>query len=148
MDLHELQHFAFGHGRRGFGQDIHDALVVQTDGVVEGLGVKVIADQDACLVAPERIGRGPPAAELGLIDDVIMEERRRVDVFDHAAQKVFGVVFAEPAESGREEVQQRAEPLAARAEDVFADLLDERNVGAQALMDPALHAFHVGFVFL
>ena len=59
-----------------------------------------------------------------------------MDVFDDAAQDVFGVVLAVPAEPRREEVQQGTEPLAARAEDVFADLLDERNVGAQALMDP------------
>jgi hypothetical protein len=44
-------------------------------------------------------------------------------------------------------VEERTEAFAACAEEVFADLLDERNVGAQAVMDPVLHALHVGFEF-
>jgi hypothetical protein len=45
-------------------------------------------------------------------------------------------------------VQEGTEAFASRSQDVFSDLLDERYVGAQALMDAVLHALHVGFVLI
>jgi hypothetical protein len=71
-----------------------------------------------------------------------------VNIFDDTAEDVFGIMFAVAAQTGGQEVQERPEALAAGAEDIFADLPDERNVGAQALMDPGLHALHIGPVFL
>ena len=55
-------------------------------------------------------------------------------------------MFMTAAKPRRKEVEQGPEPLATRAEDILTDLLDEGNVGAQALMDPALHAFHIRLV--
>ncbi len=70
-----------------------------------------------------------------------------MDEFHATAERVFGVMIAAPAEPGRQQVEERAEAFAAGAEDVFAYLLDERNVGAQAFMDPVLHPLHVGLEF-
>ena len=70
-----------------------------------------------------------------------------MDVFHDAAEKILGSVFSVSAEPRRKQVEQGTEPLAACSQDIFADLLDERNVGAQALMDPVLHPFHVGLEF-
>jgi hypothetical protein len=69
-----------------------------------------------------------------------------VYVFHDTPEEIFGVVLTVAAKPGRKQEQQRSEPFAAGAEDIFADLLDERNVGAQALMDPVLHALHIGLV--
>ncbi len=46
-----------------------------------------------------------------------------MNVFNHAPEKIFGIVLAITAKAGREQVKQGAEALAARAKDVFADLL-------------------------
>jgi hypothetical protein len=70
-----------------------------------------------------------------------------MNVLNDAAEHVFRIVLAISAEPRSKEMEERPEPFAARAEDVLADLFDEGNIGAQALMDPVLHAFHVGFVF-
>ena len=94
--------------------------------------------------SPEGVRRGPAAPELRSVNDVVVQERSRVDVFHDAPQEIFGIVFPVPAEPRGKQMQHGTEALAARAEDVFAHLLNERNVGAQALMDPALHAFHIG----
>jgi hypothetical protein len=69
-----------------------------------------------------------------------------MDELDDAAQDVLGGMFLVSAESCGKEVKEGTEALPAGAEDVFADLPDECNVGAKAFMDPGLHAFHVGLV--
>jgi hypothetical protein len=70
-----------------------------------------------------------------------------VDELHDASEGILSAVVPVSAESRREEVQQRTEPFAACAENIFADLLDKFNVGAQAFMDPVLHPFHVGLEF-
>jgi len=49
--------------------------------------------------------------------------------------------FAERA--GHEQQQCRAQPLAARADDVLGDLVDQQHVGREALPDNAIHLLHV-----
>jgi hypothetical protein len=70
-----------------------------------------------------------------------------VDEFHDASQRIFGAVVPASAKPRREEVKQGAEPLSARAENIFADLLNERNIGTETLMNTVLHPFHVGFEF-
>jgi hypothetical protein len=70
-----------------------------------------------------------------------------MDELHDAAESIFRVVVPAAAESRREEMKKGTEALSARAEYIFADLPDERNIGTQAFMDPVFHPFHVGLEF-
>src|SRR3972149_1058615 len=80
--------------------------------------------------------------------DMVVKKRGRMDEFHNASEGVLGTMVPVSAEPRRQEVQEGTETFASRSQDVFSDLLDERHVGAQALMDAALHALHVGFVLV
>ncbi len=82
------------------------------------------------------------APQVGLVDDVVVQQRRRVDHFDHGRQNV--VIL--PAIAGRarsEEQQGRAQPLAAARDDVLGDLADEDDLGGKGLAHDAVDGGHV-----
>ncbi len=70
-----------------------------------------------------------------------------MDELDDAPEGIFCIVVPAAAQPRRQQVQQGPEAFAARAENVFSDLLDEFDVRPEAFMDPLLHALHVGFEF-
>ena len=53
---------------------------------MEGLHVEPVAGQNRRRVAPDHVGRGLAAAGFGLIDDVVVNERRGVDEFHHGGE--------------------------------------------------------------
>ena len=77
-----LQQFAFDHLLRQFDQHVEDAEVALLHGDLEGLHVEPVAGQHALRVAPLRVGRRTSAASLGLVDDVVVDQRRGVNDFD------------------------------------------------------------------
>ena len=78
---------------------------------------EVVAHEDGGVVAPLRVGRRPSATERRLVDDVVVDERRRVK--SSTAQP--GDTRALAARAGgraSEEQEDRSQPLAARPRDV------------------------------
>ena len=55
-------------------------------GQVEGVGEEVVAQQDGRLVAPLGVDRRGVAADHGLVEDVVVDERGRVDHLDDRRQ--------------------------------------------------------------
>ena len=87
----------------------------------------VVADQDGEVVAPAVVDRRPAAADFGLVDDVVVNQRGVVDELDHRAVGDVAMPFV--AQHFRDEQEQRrAEALAAAGEDVVADVLDGLDV--------------------
>ena len=122
-------------GRRG--QDIEDLQRAVLDHELEGPAEQEIADQNAGLVAPDRVGRGQPAAQIAFVDDVVMKQRRGVDKLDDRGEAEMAVA-AIAAEPGRGQCQHRAQALAAGRHDMAGKLGNQR--------DPAVHAADDDFV--
>ena len=62
------------------------AEIALLEGDLEGLHVEPVARQHRGVVSPEHVRRGPPAAGLGDVDDVVVHQRGRVDHLDHGRQ--------------------------------------------------------------
>jgi hypothetical protein len=140
--VHQLQHFAFGDHVGGVGQHAHHAHVVDLDHHLEGARVEEVADQHRRGVAEHRVGRAAAASQLRLVDHVVVQQGGGVDEFDHRRQQV--MVVALVTERARHQQQQhRAHALAACADDVVGDRVDQRDFGGQAHPD---HAIDLGEV--
>ena len=122
-----MQHLAFGNARGGSSHDLHDSEIANIDHHLEGAGVEKVAHQDAGLVAPDAVGSIAVTAQLGAINDVVVEQRRGVDELDdgRCVEMPVARVAAGPR---RQQDEQRAQPLAATTDDVVADLVDEHDV--------------------
>ena len=119
----ELHDLAFGDHRGGLRQDVERVERADLDHHPEGLAEQEVADQHARLVAPDHAGGELAAAELALVDDVVMEQRRGVHELD--ARRELDVAFAAiAAHFRRRERQHRPEPLAAGSDQMAGDLGD------------------------
>jgi hypothetical protein len=81
-----LQQFAFDHLLRQFDEHVEDAEIALLHRDLEGLHVEPVAGQHAHRVAPLRVGGGTAAADLGFVDDVVVDQRRGVNDLDDGAQ--------------------------------------------------------------
>ena len=71
--------------------------------------------------------RGPAAApQVRIVDHVVMEKRGGVDELDHCG-KFMGIGTPVPTGSRGEDEKNRAQPLAAPANDVLAHLTHKRD---------------------
>ena len=61
---------------------------VDADHHLERARVEEIADEHGRRVAELGVGGGVSAAQVGLVHDVVVQERRRVDHLDHGRQRV------------------------------------------------------------
>ena len=142
MAVEQLQHFAFGDGVGGVGQDAHDFHVVDRDHHLEGARIEEVADQHAGGVAEQGVGGFAAAPQFGFVDHVVVQQGGGVDEFDYRGEFVMGASLIIEA-AGRQQHQRRAQPLAAAVDDVFGDLADEHHVGIQALADDMIDGTHV-----
>jgi hypothetical protein len=138
----ELEDLALGHDIGRGGHELDDGQIVFVGHEFEGLGVEEIADQDARGIAPDIVGRDLPAPGFGFVDHIVMQERRRVDEFDHGRQ---GVTLPAPvtAEFGADQQQQRPEALAAAADEMLNDFGNQIDFRAQVNIHTFLHALQV-----
>ena len=140
--LSKLQHFAFGDHVGRDRQDLHHAHLADADHHLERARIQEVADQHARRVAEQRVGGLAAAPQIGFVDDVIVQQRRRMDELDDSRQ--FVPMPGRVAERARDEQQQRGpQPLAAGPDDVLGDLVDQHHFGCQALPDDAIDLLHV-----
>ncbi len=143
MHVQQLQHLAFGNHIGGIGEDLHDAHAAGVHHHLEGTGIEEIAYQHAGGVAEDRIGGLAAAAQLRLVDDVVVQQRGGVDELDHGGQFVVPVAVVTEGPRGQQQ-DHRAQALAARTDDVLADLLDQGHLRGEALADNRINGAHVG----
>ena len=124
----DLQQLAFDHLLREFDEGIEDGEVALCDGNLERLHVEPVSGEHALRVAPLRIGRRTPAADLRIVDDVVVHQRGRMDDLDHRS-KADRSLAAVGHHLGAQEQERRPDPLAAAVPQVLADLGDGRYVG-------------------
>ena len=140
--VQELQHLALGDDVGGVGQDLQHTHAVDRHHELERPRIEEIADQHARRVAEHRVGRRVAAAQRGLVDDVVVEQRRGMDHLDDGGD--FVMLRAAVTASRRcEEHQGRPQPLAAAGDDVFGDLADQDDVGGEALAQNPIHGVQV-----
>ena len=97
---------------------------------MEGVGEEVVAQQDGGLVAPLGVDRGGVAADQCLVEDVVVDERGRVDHLDDRRQdRVRGGERA--ARLAGKQQKRRPQPLAAEVGGVIDELLHEREPAPQ-----------------
>ena len=93
---------------------------------MEGVGEQVIAQQDGRLVPPLGVDRRGVAADERLVEDVVVDQRRRVDHLDHRGQDRMGGSIAAAGLAGQED-EGRAEPFPLEVGAVVDQVLDERR---------------------
>ncbi len=103
--LGQLVQLAFDHPERDVAQQPHDVERVVRERQRHRLDVEVVAEEDRDVVAPPRVHRQPAAAQLRVVDDVVVDERGRVDELDDRGVE---------ARRGRPDSRSAAPPSAAR----------------------------------
>ena len=81
-----LQQFALDHLLRQFDERVENAEIALLHRDLERLHVEPVAGQHTLRISPLRVGGGPSPAGLGLVDDVIMHQRRGMNNLNHCAQ--------------------------------------------------------------
>ena len=102
-----------------------------------------VADQHAGLIAPQHARRDLAAAHVAFVDDIVVEQRRRMHEFDAGGEFDMAVALVAAHAGGREH-QHRAQSLAARRNQMIGDLGNGRDVRAGALKDKLIGALEVG----
>ena len=139
----ELHDFAFGDHRGSGGENFQGFEAADLDHHLERLAEQKIADQHAGFVAPEHAGGEPAAPQLALVDDVVVQQRRRVHEFDRGSEldMTVAAIAGEPRQRQRED---RPEPLAAGTDKVIGDLGNHRHFRAGARKNDAVDTLHIG----
>ena len=91
MAVHELQDLAFGDEVGRFGQHLHHAHVSDLDHHLEGARIDEIAHEHGGGIAEQCVGGRATAAQRRLIDDVVVQERRRMNEFDDGGKAILGI---------------------------------------------------------
>src|SRR5215813_4084095 len=93
-------------------------------------------------VAERCVGGLSPAAELGFVDDIVVQQRRRMDELDDRCE----LVMVRPSVAGSpggEQQQRRPQPLATARDNVLGHLPHQRHIGVQATANERIDGFHV-----
>src|SRR5208282_1018734 len=123
-----LEEFAFDQLLGQFDHHIQDAEIALLHGDLKGLHVEPIAGEDAHRVAPLRIGGGTAAADLGLVNNVVVDERGGVDDLDHRGQ-FYGAISLVAEKFRRKEQEGGTDALASAGTQVLAYLGDGGDIG-------------------
>jgi hypothetical protein len=121
---------------REFDQNVEDLEVALREGHLKRLHVQPVACQHAPVVSPAGIRRGPPAARVGAVDHVVMDQRGAMDQLNNGAQpdRAASSVTRVPS---RKQQQGWAQSLASALQQVARDFrhrLDGRAVLERKLL--------------
>ena len=143
MDAQQLQDFALGDAVGGIGEYPHDAQVSCVHHHLERAGVEEVADEDTGGISEHGIRRGSSAPQIRLVDHVVVQQGGGVDELDDGGEQHMGGAFV--AERPRDQQHHgRTQALAARANDVVGDRVDQSDIGVQSLADDGVDGLHVG----
>jgi hypothetical protein len=77
-------------------------MVPEVDNLAEGFGVKIVADEDTDLVAPDFSGGSMASADIGFVDHIVVEQGRGMNKLHQTGELVM-IATGIAAETGREE---------------------------------------------
>ena len=103
----------------------------------------VVAREDGHLVVPARIGRRRTAARIRLIDDIVMDQRCRVDELKRLCQRQDMRQVKGSAAASRQQAERRTDALPARRHDVHADFRYQVIRGSHGLLQALLQYFKI-----
>ena len=83
-----------------------------------------------------------PAAQIGLVHDIVVQQRRGMDELDHRG-KLDACVSPIAGRSGGEQQQGRAQSLPASRHDVLGDLANKHDLGIEPPADDPVNALHI-----
>jgi len=126
-----LQHFALGDHRRGVGQNRQHRQFPVLHHQLERAAEQNVADQDAGLVAPYRVGAGVAPAQVAFVHHVVVEQGGGMDEFD-AGGELDVALAGIAAQAGGGQGQHRAQAFASGGDNVAGKLGNERNVAVHA----------------
>ncbi len=138
----QLKNLALGDDGGGIGKDIENIEGAVLDHQLEGSREEKIAYQNARLVAPERVGGGAAAPEIGIIDHIIMKQGRGVDEF-HRGRQPEMTVSAIAAKLRAAQKKHRAQPFSPCGDDMPRKLGNERHAAFHPLEDQAVDAAQI-----
>ena len=130
-ELLDLEQLALDHLLGERDEEIEDVEVSFFERGGEGLHVEPVAGEDALGVAPGGVGGGAAATNVGLVDDVVVNEGGGVEHFNDGAEADAaggggGRVAAEGL--GREQEEHGADAFAAAGHEVGGDIGDDLDV--------------------
>ena len=124
--LGQLVELAFDHPQRDVTQQPHDLERVLRQRHRHRLDVEEVAEQHRDVVAPLRVHGQPAAALLGIVDDVVVDQRRGVDELDDGRVED-GAVAGDSRTGAPPSAAPPGGRACRRSLDVLADLGDERR---------------------
>ncbi len=122
------------------GEHAHEPRVAGLRELREGAGEQVVAGSAGGGRPVRRPDGTVPAAQLGPVDQVVVDERRQVHELDGGARRHRR---RRPGRRGEED-EQRPQPLAARGERLAADGARDAVVPRHGLAEALLQLLHVG----
>jgi len=138
----ELQQFAVHHALRQRDQQVEDVKAPQPQGDLERLHVEPVAGEHRDLVAPDDVGGALAAPRLGLVDDVVVDQRGGVDQFHHRRQlNRFRGGIAEQAATHQQ--QDRPQPLAPVALQIAGNVRDGVHAADRLQAEDTFHLLQV-----
>ena len=105
--------------------------------------VEVVAEEHRDVVAPPRVHRQPAAAQIRVVDDVVVDERRGVNELDDGGVQNRAVAGVAHEARGHQE-HRRTDALAAARADVLADLRDQRDLRLDVACELLVDLLQVG----
>ena len=137
--LRQLIQLAFDHPQRDVAEQPDDLQRVLRQRQRHRLDVEEVAEEHGDVVAPLRVDGQAATTVLGVVDDVVVDQRRGVDELDDGGvrHRALALVAAQPR---RHQQHRRPHALAAALLDVLADFGDETHlrlqVTAELPLDP------------
>ena len=134
-----LQRLAAREAERRVGEDLDGGGVSRRGQLREGAREQVVARRARGRRAVDRPGGRLAAAEVGAVDQVVVDERRHVHELDRDAGRERRL----RARRSGEEDERGPEPLAARGERLVPDGGDEPRVGGHGPREPLLERVEI-----
>jgi hypothetical protein len=139
----ELEQLAFGHRGNRAGKALDDLEVAVLDDDRRRARVEEVAREHGPAVAPDRAGRRATAAHLGEVDDVVVDEGRRVEQLERGGE-LDPTRTRITTELGGQQHERRAQTLAPRREHVGAEQPDQLGLRPDLIAHRGLDQLEVG----
>ena len=114
----------------------------------EGARKDIIARKDGHLIIPASIGRSRAAACIRLIDDIVMNQRCRMDEFKGLGQRQDMSEVKRPAPMCRQQAERWTDALAAGCDNMQSDFCHELIGGSHRFLQPLFQNFEVAFYYI
>ena len=137
-DVHQLHNFAFGDDVGRIGHHFQNTHAARTDHQLEGACIEEVADQNGRRVAEEIVCGFTAAAQFAFVNDIVVQKGGGVDEFHHRRQRI-QLFIVMPDCFACQNGNNRTQSLTARADDVCADLRNQRDIGLNSLVDDRVH---------